>query len=279
MMDFSNYLIVTDLDGTFLARDGKGIVQRNLDAVAKFTAGGGLFTTATGRLHTTLLGPVPQAATLFNAPVIASNGAYLYDYAREMHLYEALCTPVQAAQMLAFVKAHAGDIPCRVATPHTVRTATPYGLVARDLSHYPTAVVEVMPYEAWPLDDWCKIVFRAERGVLEVLRVRAKDFFGADIAVFLSGETLLEIQPAAVTKANGVGKLRALTGGDALTVIACGDFENDIDMLRAADIAIAPANALDSVKVIADYVLCDCDEGLIADVVAGLMAGTIVKRA
>lgn len=278
-MDFSKYLIVTDLDGTLLARGGRGIPQRNLDAVAAFTEGGGLFTAATGRLHTTLLGPVPQAAVLFNAPVIASNGAYLYDYARETHLCEALCTPTQAAEMLAFVKAHAGDIPCRVATPHSVRTATPHGLVARDLSRYPAAVVEVKPYEAWPLDDWCKIVFRAERGALAALRARAEAFFGADIAVFLSGETLLEMQPAAVTKAAGVEKLRALTGGGARTVIACGDFENDIEMLRAADIAIAPANAIDSVKAMADYVLCDCDEGLIGDVVAGLMAGRIVKRA
>ena len=278
-MDFSEYLIVTDLDGTFLARGSRGIPQKNLDAVARFTEGGGLFTTATGRLHTTLLGPVPQAATLFNAPVIASNGAYLYDYATKTHLCKALCTPVQAAQMLAFVKAHAGDVPCRVATPYTVRTATPYGLVARDLSHYPADAVEVMPYEAWPLDDWCKIVFRAEREVLEALRVRAKAFFGADIAVFFSGKCMLEMQPAAVTKASGIERLRALTGGVARTVIACGDFENDMDMLRAADIAVAPANAIEDIKAMADYVLCDCDEGLIADVVAGLMTGRIIKRA
>ena len=278
-MDFSEYLIVTDLDGTFLARGGRGIPQKNLEAVATFTKGGGLFTTATGRLHTTLLGPVPQAATLFNAPVILSNGAYLYDYATKTHLCKALCTPVQAAQMLAFVKAHAGDVPCRVATPYTVRTATPYGLVARDLSHYPADAVEVMPYEAWPLDDWCKIVFRAVREVLEALRVRAKAFFDADIAVFFSGKCMLEMQPAAVTKASGIEKLRTLTGGGARTVIACGDFENDMDMLRAADIAVAPANAIEDIKAMADYVLCDCDEGLIADVVAGLMTGRIVKRA
>ena len=52
-----------------------------------------------------------------------------------------------------------------------------------------------------------------------------------------------------------------------------------MDMLCAADIAVAPANAIEDIKAMADYVLCDCDEGLIADVVAGLMTGRIVKRA
>ncbi len=278
-MDFSKYLIVTDLDGTFLARGGAHIPQRNLDAVARFTAGGGLFTTATGRLHMTVTRAIPQAAELFSAPAILSNGAYLHDYRTNTHLCEVFFTPEQAAQVLVFIEKHAGDIPCRVSTPYTMRTATPYGLVARDMQFYAREELEVMPsYHAWPLHDWYKIVFRAEPCELAALRAKAEAFFNGDFGIFATGQSLLEIQPVASTKKNGVKKLRELMGGNALTVIACGDYENDIDMLCAADIAVAPANAIPAVKAVADYVLCDCDEGLIADVVAAIEADLLVKR-
>lgn len=279
MIDFSDYLIVTDLDGTFLARGGGGVPQRNLDAVARFTAGGGLFTTATGRLHMTVRGAIPQAAALFNAPAILANGAYLHDYRTNTHLCEEFLTPEQAVQVLAFIKKYAGDIPCRVSAPYTMRTATPYGPVARDMQFYASDELEIKPYQEWQLDDWYKIVFRGEPHELAALRAHAEAFFGEEFGIFATGKTLLEIQPVASTKASGVKKLRKLMGSDARTVIACGDFENDIDMLRAADIAVAPANALDSVKAVADYVLCDCDEGLIADVVAGIEAGIFIKKA
>ena len=37
-------------------------------------------------------------------------------------------------------------------------------------------------------------------------------------------------------------------------------------MLKSADIAVCPSNALESVKRICDFCLCDHDEGLIADI-------------
>ena len=61
-------------------------------------------------------------------------------------------------------------------------------------------------------------------------------------------------------------------------MIACGDFENDIEMLAAADISVCPANACDKVKAIADYQLCSCGEGLIADIIEGLENGTLVPK-
>jgi hydroxymethylpyrimidine pyrophosphatase-like HAD family hydrolase len=66
-----------------------------------------------------------------------------------------------------------------------------------------------------------------------------------------------------------------LNGTKKRTVIACGDFENDTEMLKAADVAVAPENALDSVKEVADLVLCHCQEGLIADVIERIERGEI----
>ena len=80
MKDFSKYLIVSDLDGTFLA-DHSALVPRNLEAIGRFCACGGMFTFATGRTASTVLGAIPIAPTLLSAPAVLCNGTYLYDFA------------------------------------------------------------------------------------------------------------------------------------------------------------------------------------------------------
>jgi hypothetical protein len=52
MTDFSKYIIATDLDGTFF-NDHSQFVSRNVEAIKRFCAGGGLFTLATGRVQLT----------------------------------------------------------------------------------------------------------------------------------------------------------------------------------------------------------------------------------
>ena len=98
MVDFSRYLIASDIDGTYIAPDGS-LVQRNLDAIARFRAGGGLFTVSSGRIACTIHPNIPLIPETLNAPAILSNGAVLYDfhtgeYADETFLSEAGCREV-----------------------------------------------------------------------------------------------------------------------------------------------------------------------------------------
>lgn len=55
MKDFSNILILTDLDGTFFGKHAK-IIQRNIDAIEYFKAKGGRFSIATGRVDMSQIG-------------------------------------------------------------------------------------------------------------------------------------------------------------------------------------------------------------------------------
>ena len=56
-------------------------------------------------------------------------------------------------------------------------------------------------------------------------------------------------------------------GGKRKTLYAVGDYENDLEMLRASDVAVCPSNALDKIKDICDLCLCDNDTGVIADLI------------
>ena len=273
-MDFSRYLIATDLDGTFLGPDGK-FVPRNIEAVKRFQAGGGLFTFSTGRVHLNIVDAVGDPRRILNAPCVMSNGAYLYDFEQNKPMAEELMGDGDVKELIAFIKAYDPELQFRVSTPTDLRVERTDGYLARDMSRYDEGAVHVSPVETWATDDWYKIVFRSSPERIGELRVALKAHFGDRFGMTASAFGFLEVQPATVNKAAGLQKLRRICGGGR-RLIACGDFENDMEMLQAADIAICPANAMDAVKGICDYTLCSCGEGLIADIVERIEKGEIV---
>ena len=119
-----------------------------------------------------------------------------------------------------------------------------------------------------PRDEvWLKIVFRDEAQVLEDVRAGLEKRFPGAFEYGKSAMRYLEIQMSGCNKASMLVKLRKLAEdklGRKVTVCACGDYENDLAMLGAADISACPENAIDKVKNIADLCLCHCDNGFIA---------------
>ena len=71
-----------------------------------------------------------------------------------------------------------------------------------------------------------------------------------------------------------IAQLAKLPGMEGFTFIAVGDFDNDIEMLDAADYAVCPQNAADSAKAHADLVLSrTCEEGTMAELIDRILAG------
>ena len=278
MTDFSSFLIASDLDGTFFA-DGAKIVASNLDAIARFTAGGGMFTFATGRVQLNIYRRIPNPTALLSAPAVMCNGAYLYDFTTKTALFEEFLPASAAREILAFAKQHLPDVAFRVAAPNTLRIeniADPY--LARDVQGYLPESVRIAPAETWQTDDWYKIVFRTDAArSIEVRRLLEAQFAGR-LSIIPSDPTIMEVQRPDTDKATGIAKLRRYLGEQTRTVITCGDFENDIPMHRAADVAVAPANALPAVKEICDLVLCSNNDGLIADVIEAIEDGRITPK-
>ena len=64
----------------------------------------------------------------------------------------------------------------------------------------------------------------------------------------------LEVIPRRINKGQGIGDICAVLGLDTKQVIAFGDAENDIPMLRAAGMGVAMGNAGEAVKQAADVV-------------------------
>lgn len=259
--DFSRFLIATDLDGTFICHGRR--LPVNERAVEEFKAGGGIFTIATGRLHLNVRAAVGDPRTLLNAPAVLCNGAYLYDFQRDRIVPGTdECMPPDAArEVLGLLRAEFPAMQFRVSGRDRQRFERVTELLADDAASFdPGAVAISAPAEAWPDDDWFKIVVRGTSEDLKRLAETAATRFAGRLFAFFSGPRLFEMQKAGTGKGRGLKKLSALYP-DRLTV-GCGDYENDLPLLRTADIAVCPATAYDPAKALCNAVLPPCEEGI-----------------
>lgn len=275
MQKYKNTLIVSDLDGTFLGKEGR-IVQRNVDAIKAFCAEGGMFTFATGRHHHHLLEAIPMLPEIINAPAIVANGAYLYDCRTRELIAESFMDTDLTLQALQFARANYPAVGFRASTPQGILTDGRTDYMRRYVNYcYEKLpyVVEVAPPERWIQRLWYKIVFRGKCEDLDALSAALQKQFGGQFEYNKSSETFFEIQKAGINKGTMLYVLQksyAAVIGQPVKTYGVGDFENDLSLLRAADVAVCPANAHPAVKKAADMVLCDHDEGVIADLIERL---------
>lgn len=85
----------------------------------------------------------------------------------------------------------------------------------------------------------------------------------------------LDVLPASVDKWSGLRRLLDILDISPEEVVAVGDYDNDLEMIREAGIGVAVANARDCVKAEADYItLHDNAHDAVADVIYELVLGT-----
>jgi hydroxymethylpyrimidine pyrophosphatase-like HAD family hydrolase len=101
-------------------------------------------------------------------------------------------------------------------------------------------------------------------GVLEVVHS-----LGLDVQLVFNRAELM-VLPAGVSKAVGVGAALGAFGLSPHNAAAIGDAENDHSLLGACELAVAPANAVESVKAHADLVLPQRDGEAVSELAARL---------
>lgn len=273
MGKFQGIMIATDLDGTFLASGGK-VVPRNVEAIRHFCDEGGLFTIATGRQHNSLHVDIPGLDTLVNVPIVAVNGMYLYDYQNGCRVSEVFMDTALAMDMIRFARAHYPRLGIRASAPKGY-------LVDGEISFlYEPAqrqdidkAIWLCPIEQWKDEQMHKVVFYGLECEVDALRKDFETVFGDVMEYHKSCATYLEIQKKGVTKGKALLRLKQMLEaerGYPIKMYCVGDYDNDLAMLRVADVPVCPANAIDEVKDICDMVLCDHNEGVIADLIERL---------
>lgn len=277
MPDFSRFLIATDLDGTFFGSHAS-LLENNLRAADYFKAHGGHFTMSTGRVLPNALCAIPQAAELFNAPLITSNGAYIYDLSTETVIHKTELDAVALKALILKVEELNPNIGMRVSTDtgFLVNQSRITPMIEKELAS-PHFIGELVPAKDWDTEHahWYKMVLRGSHE--ELCEIRDKLYpMWCDLFEFSSSSpTLFEMEAKGCTKATGVAFVADFLQrqcAHSITTVTVGDQENDLPMIREGDISACPANALDSVKAVAKWQLCHHVEGCIADLISRLEA-------
>ena len=266
MGKYTGKMIISDLDGTLIPRGGV-ISPENKAAIAHFVEEGGRFAIATGR--------TPEAADGYveglpiNAPSVFFNGAMLYDWEKKRVIKTLPLTagdnqglwPQFARQALQDFSAACLEVytaeHCHIITPAANDDPR---LPNEFYSYCHTDLNQLIDTDRTP---WLKFFACDKHANLEQYVALAEKMGVAGLANgFYSEDNYYEFVAKEVSKGSMLTCIREQLPG--ITIIACGDYLNDNEMLAAADIGVAPANAHDDTKKIAQHIGCPVEDHLLA---------------
>ena len=253
MKDFSDVLFCSDFDGT-LFTDGK-ISDEDAEAIKYFQSHGGAFTLCTGRMPFVLDEKGITSVSL-NAPVVCMNGAMIYDTEKNEILYEDIMPPDVTEVIFRICD-----------TTSTVRhICIP---ASNDLNKSPMIMLDQRDKIAETIRIGAyKVVFFLDSKDDEKTLRHVMSITPSKFGVSRSWSAGIEIQNASNSKGLSARKLCGMLGRH--TLICAGDYENDISMLREADIGFAVANACPALKAAADRITNNSVGGAIAEIIYSL---------
>ncbi|AEE97371.1 Cof-type HAD-IIB family hydrolase [Mahella australiensis] len=244
-------LIVADMDGTLL-NDKKEISPKNREYIEKYRKAGGLFTIATGRGRPAVEDIVKEIN--INIPVIVYNGAQLYDFRNKKAIYEAFLD--QKAYTMALVLLHKLNITfLAYQGPHMwVERISPVILKHLAKENIKINNVTAASIDTFPTEGINKILTITEQSDFDEFAMLFSQAGLTGVRFVQSEVNYFEILPEGVSKGHALEELAAYLDIPLSQTAAIGDHMNDIEMLRAAGLGVAMANARDEVKRCARFI-------------------------
>ena len=252
---FSGYLLMTDMDGTLSVNE---VVSReNKDAIRAFQQEGGLFTMATGRSPRYLDAYRPDIVP--NAPIIAVNGTMIYDRENEKVLFSA------------FMDENAPEVPIYVQEKYKEFLLAVDFVKQEDkgwkMPYLPEHGDDFNEYISSLEGPWLKAIIAVKSEASDRILADLKARFGHRYKFTRSWPEGIEMNDPKAGKEVCARWLKEHSEGKIHTVVAAGDYENDLAMIQAADIGYAVGNAVDVVKQAADRITVPHTEHAIAAII------------
>lgn len=264
MKIYRDFILVTDLDGTLANSDHK-VSQKNKDAIAYFVAQGGHFAVATGRTQRNVVPYMSGIVT--NTPCILYNGGALFSWQEQRFLKVKHMESTDVAEFLKGCISLFPQMCIQIFTEEQLYVVTDPANVDEHMKR------EKQDFTYAQIDDileklWIKVILCGDHEHLLACRDLLSVFHLEDKTNnFFSAITYLELVGKDVSKGNMLNELLNMEEYRTKKVIATGDFQNDITMLRRADCGIAPANAQEDVKKIANVIAVSHDDDLMHDII------------
>lgn len=248
MGKFDGYLICTDYDGTFATKGEP--VEKNIPAIRYFTENGGYFTIATGRSVDFIR--EKGLDTLINAPACLYNGSLVYDYG---------ANKILRTRYLPFTVAEFFDL-IKPLLPR-VENIDLYEDVGTWI-HQPLGDITGFHLQEKQRKLLCRFATEAEA---DAFRAAAEMLLPPGLCSLSKSWAFgVEFNPVDGTKGHALDFVKSYLPG-VHTTIGVGNYDNDLSLLRHADISAAPDGSQESVLAAAKLHLRPCADGAIADLI------------
>jgi Cof subfamily protein (haloacid dehalogenase superfamily) len=253
-------LIATDLDGTMRV-EGRKFSSRLKDAIRRAQACGCRVVIATGRMFGTA---APYAEELgIHGAIVCSNGATIYDIDQSKILAQT-DMPIDLVRLV--IEGASDDLAVIACMDEEFYIRRPSEEANRYVGNHSSHLHVLPNMKSLGLAPQ-KIVFANEESVTDSLFLELKLRFGRELQVVRSHPEYVELTHPDASKGNAVEWLANRWEIAQAQVIAVGDQDNDISMIRWAGLGIAVGNAVESVKSIANFIAPSADEDGVAVVI------------
>lgn len=236
-------LLAVDLDGTLLARDGRGASEAR-EPFAEISRHGVEIAVATGRMVQSAT-QVLKETGVERGFIIALNGAELWAYPQgDQPLWQRAIAPAAARRAIEICLGLGAEVQGYVKGElrilrRTARTEA-YARRTRVTAH----LVDAERMSEQPQKLLALLEPEATGQLIEMLRLQLSH----QVECFRSEPDFVEIVPPGVDKGVALKALAERLGLSLAEVAAAGDAENDIEMLRAVGRAFAPRSAAAAVR-------------------------------
>jgi len=206
-------------------------------------------------------------------PVICYQGAVVADPVTGEFLRHVPIPRALALEVIDAVTVAGFHLNCYVDDLLYVAEVTPEARAYADFQHL--EIHPVGPLDEWLQADPTKLVAVGDPNALDELAIELRPRFGGRLFVSKSLPQFLEFAHPDVSKGSGLQFVADRLGFTSAQTVACGDGENDRELLDWAGFGVAVANAQEDILMRADLVIPSVeDEG-----VAGLLDAYLDSRA
>lgn len=263
---FDGCLLASDIDGTLLC--GDVLPQNNIDKIEHFVAEGGAFALATGRTAGAVSSVVSKIKNL--SPSIVANGSVIYDFKRDIALYEQFI-PKSDCYIVKEVLSKCDTVGIEVHSGKKVLVVNP-NQETIDHEKYEDLDAILLDYNEALNYNWNKVLYLFNNAD-EAAKVKAvisqcehnSQFVDTTAIINNRRRYYYEHVPKNISKAATLKILCEKLGIKAGCCYAIGDYYNDLEMIKVADVGATLNDSPDEIKVIADVIVKAAQNGAVAD--------------
>ena len=245
-------LAVFDVDGTLLNSRSQ-ISQGNVEAIKEVMDSGVKVILATGKHFLSVLWLIDLLG--LKEPQVTCNGAIIYcpktksvmeSISLKQEVYEGIIENLKDEKLPTVVYTSRG----------IYTTSTPKQM--EDIINLGESSIEYIE-DYFTLSNVAKILYIVPQGDNCELDTRIRNMASEDVSVVRTHHLFLEFVAPAGNKSIAIKQLADRYGIKNFEIIAFGDSENDVDMLKTAGLGVCMANGSDPAKESSDVIVSNND--------------------